>query len=254
MTAACADTTIVVAALDEGPTIGRVVERCLPFAAEVIVVDGRSRDGTAELARRAGARVLIDHGKGKGDAIRTAIPEVRTPIAVFLDADGSHDPDDVPRLVAPIRAGVADQVGASRLIGGSSELHGGFDEFLRLAGSAFITACVNRRYGVRLSDTQNGFRAIRTDVLRALALSENGTTIEQEMVMKALAAGFRVAEVASHERARTHGRSHIRVWRVMPRYAFCLTVNLLRPLRPVRPTTRAAPAPAPLATPAGRRP
>lgn len=255
MTRGCADTTIVVPALDEAATIGGVVERCLPWAAEVIVVDGHSRDGTAVIARQAGARVIVDHRRGKGDAIRTAIPAVGTAITVFLDADGSHDPADVPRLVAPIRAGIADHVGASRLIGGSSELHGGFDEFLRLAGSAFITACVNRRFAVRLSDTQNGFRAIRTDALRALDLRENSTTIEQEMVIRSLAAGFRMAEVGSHERARTHGRSHIHVWRVMPRYAYCLARNLLRP----RPRTHAggpagtAVVTGPWPTTAGRR-
>jgi dolichol-phosphate mannosyltransferase len=225
------DTTIVIPALNEAPTIGRVVEQARLWAHEVIVVDGHSRDETAGVARAAGARVLQDHGRGKGDAIRTAIAEVRTPITVFLDADGSHDPADVPRVVTPIRAGHADHVGASRLIGGSSELHGGFDEFLRLAGSAFITACVNRRFGVRLSDTQNGFRAVRTDVLRALDLRENSTTIEQEIVIKTLAAGFRLVEVPSHEYARASGRSHIRLWRVMPRYAYCLARNLVAPRR-----------------------
>lgn len=223
---AFADTTIVIAAKDEAPTVGDVVRRSLPWAAEVIVVDGHSSDGTAAAARAAGARVVSDHNRGKGDAIRTAIPVVATPIVVFLDADGSHDPSDVPRLIEPIRRGDADHVSASRLIGGSSELHGGFDECFRLAGSAFITACINKRFGVRLSDTQNGFRAIRTDVLRTLRLRENSTTIEQELVMKTLRAGFRLCEVASHESARRHGQSHINIWRVMPRYAACLITNL----------------------------
>lgn len=229
MNADSVDTTIVIPALDEAPTIGRMVEQCRPWALEVLVIDGCSHDDTAGIAREAGARVLCDHGRGKGDAIRTAIPEVTTPITVFIDADGSHDPADVPKLVEPIRRGFADHVGASRLIGGSSELHGGFDEFLRLAGSAFITACVNRRFGVRLSDTQNGYRAVRTDLLRALDLRENGTTIEQEIVIKTLAAGYRLAEVPSHEWARTYGRSHIDVWRVAPRYAYCLVRNLAAP-------------------------
>lgn len=223
---AVVDVTIVIAAKDEAPTIARVVKDCLPRAAEVIVVDGHSTDDTAGLARRAGARVLADHRRGKGDAIRTAIPSIATPITVFLDADGSHDPRDVPKLVAPIRLGHADHVSGSRLIGGSSELHGGFDECLRLAGCAFITACINRRFDVRLSDTQNGFRAIRTDVLKSLRLRENSTTIEQEMVMKTIAAGYRIAEVPSHESAREYGQSHINIWRVMPRYAYCLLTNL----------------------------
>jgi glycosyltransferase involved in cell wall biosynthesis len=217
----------VIPAKDEAPTVFAVVASCLPFAREVIVVDGHSRDATVLRASAAGARVLYDHGRGKGDAIRTAIPEIETPISVFLDADGSHDPNDVPRLTDPIRSGHADHVAASRLIGGSSELHGGFDEFFRLAGSAFITACINRRFGVRLSDTQNGFRAIRTDVLRQLGLRANGTTIEQEMVIKTLAAGYRLVEVPSHESARRFGESHIHLWRVIPSYVCSLIRHLI---------------------------
>jgi dolichol-phosphate mannosyltransferase len=158
-----------------------------------------------------------------------------------VDADGSHDPADIPRLVAPIRRGEADHVSGSRLIGGSSELHGGFDEFFRLAGSAFITACINCRFGVRLSDSQNGFRAIRTDVLRALGLHENGFTIEQEMVMKTLAGGFRMVEEPTHESSRRFGESHIHLWRAVPAYALSLgRYLLLHPPRPQRPALPAA--------------
>lgn len=222
-----ADVTIIVPAKNEAATIAGVVTCCRQFAHEVIVVDGHSVDDTAALAAAAGARVILDGGRGKGDAIRVGITEVGTDITVMIDADGSHDPSDVVHLIAPIRAGQSDHVGASRLLGGSSELHGGFDEFFRLAGSAFITASVNWRFGVRLSDSQNGFRAVRTSVLRQLALRENSTTIEQEIVIKTLAAGFRMAEVPSHEYPRLFGESHIRLSRVWPAYVLCLVRNLL---------------------------
>jgi len=217
-----ADVCAVIAAKQEGPTIADVVNRTRRFAGEVIAVIGRSTDRTAELAAESGANVLLDGGRGKGEAIRLAIPHLRTAVTVFLDADGSHDPEDIPLLVEPICAGRADHVSASRLRGGSSELHGGFDEFLRLAGSSFITACINRRFDCRLSDSQNGFRAIRTSVLRELALQENTTTIEQEMVIKTLRRGFRMEEVPSHEHRRAYGASHISVWRSAPRYAYSL--------------------------------
>ena len=218
--------TAVIAAKDEAPTIDGIVRRCLPLADTVIVVDGHSTDGTADLARRAGARILEDARRGKGDAIRTAIPHITTPITVFLDADGSHRPEDIPTIVAPILEDRADHVSASRLMGGSSELHGGWDEFFRLTGSSFITACINWRFGVRLSDSQNGFRAIRTSLLQRLALSGDTTTIEQEMIMRTLRLGGRMAEVPSHESARQHGVSHIRIWRVAPRYLYSLIRHL----------------------------
>ncbi|MGH9371578.1 MAG: glycosyltransferase family 2 protein [Vicinamibacterales bacterium] len=220
------DVSAVIAAKQEAPSIVDVVERARRYVGEIIVVAGHSTDGTPELAARAGATVLADGGRGKGEAIRRAIAHIGTPITVLLDADGSHDPEDIPLLVEPILSDRADHVSGSRLRGGSSELHGGFDEFFRLTGSSFITACINWRFNCRLSESQNGFRAIRTSVLRQLDLRENVTTIEQEMIIKTLRRGFRMAEVPSHEHPRAHGASHIRVWRSAPRYGFSLAKYL----------------------------
>jgi glycosyltransferase involved in cell wall biosynthesis len=214
--------TVIIAAKDEEATIGSLIARCRRYAAQVIVVDGHSRDGTVTVSSEAGARVLFDGGRGKGEALRVGIAAVETSIIVFLDADGSHDPDDIPRVIAPICEGRADHVSGSRLIGGSSELHGGFDEFFRLAGSSLITACVNWRFGVRLSETQNGFRAIRTSVVRQLNLRSNEATIEQEMIVKTLRMGFRMAEVPAHEYKRLFGSSHLVLWKVAPFFVISL--------------------------------
>jgi glycosyltransferase involved in cell wall biosynthesis len=220
------DVSVVIAAKQEAASIAGVIDRSRRYAGHVFVVVGHSTDGTPERAAKCGATVLYDAGRGKGEAIRRAIPHIRTPITVFLDADGSHDPEDIPLLVEPILANQADHVTASRLRGGSSELHGGFDEFFRLAGSSFITACINWRFDCRLSDSQNGFRAFRTSVLQQLDLREDSTTIEQEMIIKTLRQGWRMAEVPSHEHRRLHGTSHIRVWRSAPRYGLSLVKYL----------------------------
>ncbi len=127
--------TVVIPAKDEAATIGEVIEGCRPHADEILVVEGRSSDGTATVAEAAGARVITDNGRGKGAAIRESISHMNGDVVVFIDADGSHDPSDIPRLVAPILEGKADHVSGSRLLGGSSELHGTFAEFMRLAGS-----------------------------------------------------------------------------------------------------------------------
>ena len=237
------DVTVVIAAKDEARTIGFVVERASRHASSVVVVDGHSRDDTAAVAASRGARVLVDNGRGKGEALRLALAAVETEIVVFLDADGSHDPDDIPRLLAPILEGAADHVSGSRLTGGSSELHGGFDEFFRLTGSSFITACINWRFGVRLSESQNGFRAIRTCVARQLNLRDDTTTIEQEMIIKTLRMGFRMGEVPAHEYKRVYGASHIVLWRAMPQYAFSLLRHLFS----------SAPLAPPAAAPASRQ-
>jgi dolichol-phosphate mannosyltransferase len=214
--------TVVIPTLNEAATVGEIITRSGKHTNDILVVDGHSRDKTASIARSLGARVIFDHGKGKGDAIRTAIPHIKKVITVFIDADGSHDPEDITRLVQPILEDRADHVSGSRLIGGSSELHGGFDECLRLMGSSFITACINHRFGVRLSESQNGFRAIRTDVLKSLGLQENITTIEQEMIIKTIKKGYRMAEVPSHEHKRKAGSSKISLKKVAFRYVFSM--------------------------------
>ena len=121
------DVSVVIAAKQEAPSIAGVIERTRHYASTIHVVVGRSTDGTADIAAASGANVLADGGRGKGESLRRAIPHLRTPVTVFLDADGSHDPEDIPLLVEPILAGEADHVAGSRLRGGSSELHGGFD-------------------------------------------------------------------------------------------------------------------------------
>ena len=232
------DVTVIIPARNEELTVGLVVRECLNYVTTVIVVEGGSTDRTAEIATAAGARVVRDQGLGKGAALRLGVDHVTTPIVVFVDADGSHDPIDIPMLAAPIKAGLADHVTGSRLLGGSDELHGGFDEFLRLAGSAFITYMFNRRFGTRLSDSQNGFRAIRTDVFRRLNLRSRHTTIEMEMISTTLAAGLRLAEVPTHERRRAAGYSKIslsnpKIWLA---YGWHLVAGLCR--------SKSAPSPA----------
>ena len=219
--------TIVIPVLNEEGYLGTLIKKCRTYGSEIIVVDGHSTDRSVEIARENGAIIVYDHGKGKGDALRTVIGHISRSITVFIDADGSHDPDDIPRLLEPILSNMADHVTGSRLLGGSSELHGGFDEFLRLMGSSFITACIGWRFKQQISDSQNGFRAIKTDVLGSLGLKEDSTTIEQEMIIKTLKYGYRLGEVPTHEYRRAHGTSHIRISRVWMRYMYSMIRYLL---------------------------
>src|ERR1700758_327149 len=92
----------VIAARNEENTIQQIIESTQSIVNEVVVVDGHSTDRTRQLAQEAGATVLLDHGKGKGDGLRTAIQQLDCDVLVFLDADGSHDPCDIPKLVQPI--------------------------------------------------------------------------------------------------------------------------------------------------------
>ena len=210
--------TVIVPTRNEAENLRPVLELAAPYADELLVVDGHSTDGTRELAEACGARVILDEGLGKGAALRLGMQEASGDIMVFVDADGSHDPRDIPALVKPIIDGVADHVSGSRMLGGSDELHATLHQFVRLFGSQIITLSVNYTQNVRLTDCQNGLRAIRRDVALALDLRENITTIEQEMVIKSVRSGYRLAEVPTHEYVRANGVSRFRVKDVWFRY------------------------------------
>jgi dolichol-phosphate hexosyltransferase len=219
--------TVVVPTRDEEGLVGEIIDAVRPSCDEVLVVDGHSTDRTREIAVAHGARVVLDHGKGKGEALRLALEEATGGIVVFIDADGSHDPGDIPALVAPIAAGEADMVIGSRGRGGSDELHGTIEQFIRYVGSQLITLAINYRWNVRLTDSQNGFRALRRDVGRKLDLASNLTTIEQEMLMKALKKRYRVTEIASHEYERRWGTSKVVVWKLWFAYVWSFLRNLI---------------------------
>ena len=109
--------TVVIPTLNEEATIEQIIRGCKPHADELLAVDGHSTDRTREIAERLGVRVILDHRKGKGEALRTAIRQATGAIIVFIDADGSHNPEDIPRLIQPILDDAADHVTGSRLIG-----------------------------------------------------------------------------------------------------------------------------------------
>jgi dolichol-phosphate mannosyltransferase len=218
--------SVVIPTRDEEGLIGTIIDEVRPYADEVLVIDGHSRDRTREMAAANGARVVLDRGKGKGDAIRLAFDVAAGDIVVFIDADGSHEPKDIPALVAPIAAGRADMVIGSRGKGGSDELHGTLSQLIRYIGSQLIMLGINYRWNVRLTDSQNGFRAVRRDVGKRLGLTSNLTTIEQEMLMKALKQGFRVSEIPSHEYERKWGTSKVVVWKLWFAYVWSFLRNI----------------------------
>jgi dolichol-phosphate mannosyltransferase len=219
--------TVVVPTKNEEGMIGEIVDSVRPYADEVLVIDGHSSDKTRDIAVQHGARVELDGGKGKGEALRRSMEVASSEIVVFIDADGSHDPKDIPSLVGPIKADKADMVIGSRGKGGSDELHGTLEQFIRYSGSQIIMLAINYRFGSRLTDSQNGFRAIRRDVGRKLGLKSNLTTIEQEMLMRALKLGYRVDEVPTHEYERRWGTSKVSVWKLWAAYLWSFFRNIV---------------------------
>ena len=220
--------TVAILARNEEATIANTIRTAMPLCGEVVVIDGNSTDRTRDIAESLGAQVYRDGGRGKGDGIRMAIKVAAGEVIVFTDADGSHDHNDIPALAAPVITGRSDLVIASRWRGGSDEMAGDIGKFIRSTGSAIIALAINYRWNVRLTDVENGFRAISTRVARDIHIEENGFAIEQEMIMKCLKKGYRVSEVSSHEYRRQAGTSQITVWKVAPRFVWCLVKNLVK--------------------------
>ncbi len=225
--------SVVIPARNEEATIGDVLRGVRDLTDDLIVVDGHSSDHTVEIAQQFHARVVADHGRGKGDAVRVGLSEAKLPITVFIDADGSHDPRDIPKLVGPIASGEAALVIGSRMLGGSEELFGSISEVIRLLGSLVISLSINYRFGPRLTDYQNGLRAIRTDVGRTIGLTSNISTIEQEMAIKCLQYGYGVTEVPTHEYRRQGGESKINVMSVAHVYVWNLMCGLMGPRKEI---------------------
>ncbi len=199
---------VVIPVLDEAASIAAVVaEIPREVAEEIIVVDGGSRDGTAELARRAGARIVRSEGRGYGRACAVGAVAASTAceIVVFMDGDGAARGDRMSQLIEPIRRGTHDFVIASRTRGrvepGAMSRHQVAAGYLAGLGIAAL-------YGVRYSD-MCAYRAIRRDCLARLAMSEMGYGWNIEMQMKAARHKLRILELPMPYRQRMGGVSKV---------------------------------------------
>lgn len=220
--------TVIIPCKNEERTIGEIIDRCKPFADEIVIaLSKNSSDDSEKIAREKGCRVLVDNGKGKGAGMRLAIKEIETDIMVFFDADGSHIPEDIPRLLEPVKKDEADVVIGSRLTGGSEELSGTLGNFFRLFACMVITLLINYRFGVRLSDSQNGFRAMKASAVKSLKLKSNIFDIETEMLMKFLKKKYRVTEVPTKELKRRYGGSGINIIKMGWLYAWTTFSNMI---------------------------
>jgi glycosyltransferase involved in cell wall biosynthesis len=210
-----ADLTVVVPAFNEAGTIVEVIERLrqLPFSLQIIVVDDCSTDDTAAIASGIEGVELIRHevNRGKGAALRSAFAQASGRIVVIQDADLEYDPVDIPALVEPIRAGVADAVFGSRLIGGRPQRA---HLFWHKVGNRALSLLTNVLYNTTLSDMETGYKAFTLDVLRSIEpLYESDFRIEPELTAKICRGGFRIYEVPVAYYGRSYEEGKKITWR-----------------------------------------
>ena len=209
--------SFLVPAYNEAATIVEVLDRvnALDIEKQIVVVDDGSTDGTGDLVEewRTGKSdvVLIrQQNRGKGAAVRAAIPHADADIAVIQDADLEYDPADVPALIEPIERGVADVVFGSRLSGGRPQRA---YLFWHLVGNRFLSLLTNVLFNTTLSDMETGYKAFRIDVLRALDLHQEDFAIEPEITAKVCKRKLRVYELPIAYYGRTYAEGKKITWR-----------------------------------------
>ncbi len=168
---------------------------------EIIAVDGNSTDGTKEFLREQGVRVIEQQKMGRGEAFRIAVKEAKGDALIFYSPDGNEDPADIAKFRSLLDGG-ADIVIASRMMKGARNEEDGqwirLRKWVNLAFGLGANLLWNRS-GRYITDTINGFRAIRRDVWNELDLDGPGYTIEYQMSIRALKRRKRIDEFATHE-------------------------------------------------------
>ncbi len=199
---------IILPALNEEAAIGGTLAGLAGLGAEqIIVVDNGSTDRTGEVARAGGAEVVSEPRRGYGRACLAGIAELRGKIStvVFIDADGSDDPRDLPRLLGPIERGKADLVLGSRLRG---EREPGALPPQQHLGNIIAIGMLRLIVGAQHTDL-GPFRAIRREALERLEMRDTGFGWTIEMQIKAHRKGLRTIEIPVNYRRRRAGTSKI---------------------------------------------
>jgi len=184
-------------AYNEEIGIGSVIARARQHVDEVLVIDDGSADCTFKVAELMGATVLRhEKNAGKGAALRTAFKwamDKKVDILVTLDADGQHNPDEIPRLLQPILWKEADMVNGARFLKGHCL---DVPKYRRL-GQEVLTFATNMTgdFKSKINDSQSGFRAFSSNTFATFTFTNNGMGIESEMLANATGAGLRIKEV-----------------------------------------------------------
>ncbi|MEM3378383.1 MAG: glycosyltransferase family 2 protein [Candidatus Bathyarchaeia archaeon] len=204
--------SVVIPAYNEEKSIGSVIEEtmqileALQMPYEIVVVDDGSTDRTREVASRYKVAVVsYSQNSGKGYALRKGMEHAHGDIIVTIDADGSHSPKEIPRLIRPLFNG-ADVVAGSRFKGKAKD----YTSKLHQLGNSLINATIMVLTGKKITDSQTGLRAFKRYFLRQISLESCGFDIETELSVKSLKNGFKLVEIPISCKRRVHGASKLK--------------------------------------------
>ncbi|MDH4121128.1 MAG: glycosyltransferase family 2 protein [Deltaproteobacteria bacterium] len=191
---------VMIPCYNEELTVEKVVtdfRRALPKA-DIVVFDNNSTDQTAELARRAGARVIFEKRPGKGFVVDAMFRRLEADYYVMVDGDATYSAKDVEKLLAPLRAERADMVVGTRL----KQYKEKSFRPLHVLGNRSLTGLVNWIFQTRLGDMMSGYRAMTRDLVKSVPILSGGFEVETELTIRTLERRFVIHEVALpyHER------------------------------------------------------
>jgi glycosyltransferase involved in cell wall biosynthesis len=204
--------SIIIPVYNEELTIGNIIDRAkvaagkigLPY--EIIVINDMSYDRSLEVALKRKVRVFsLKTHLGKGYALRAGFAQARGDVIVTIDSDGSHWPEELNEVLAPVLAGEVDMVIGSRYMNHKHVAARKLNKF----GVRIFNYLIQLFTGVAITDSQSGYRAMKREVLEGQKLKSGEYEIESEMLVKTAKAGFRVAEVPITFEQRTYGHSGV---------------------------------------------
>ena len=190
--------SVIVPVYDERNTVVEIVRRMravdLPVDLEIVIVDDGSTDGTRDVLRQLADStvrvVLHEHNKGKGAAIRTGLEKVTGDLVLIQDADLEYDPEDWPKLLAPVLRGKAQVVYGSRFTGERRNML-----FLHWMGNRFLSLTTNVLYNTTLSDMETCYKLFDRSVIDGITIRASRFEFEPEITAKILRRGIRIYEV-----------------------------------------------------------
>lgn len=209
--------SVVVPTRNEAKNLYHVLPHIPSHVAEVILVDGHSVDDTIAEAQKLlpSIKIIQQHGKGKGDALREGFAACTGDIIVMLDADGSADPQEIPRFVEALVQGNDFAKGSRFLKGGGSE----DITPLRRLGNALLSLFVNLLFRTKFSDLCYGYNAFWKYCLDRVSVDCDGFEVETLINLRMHTARLKIVEVPSFEHSRIHGQSNLNTfrdgWRVL---------------------------------------
>lgn len=205
-------TTLIIPTRNEEGSIGRVLKEVpKKLIQQIIVVDGHSQDKTGEEVkanlRKNKDLLLLQKSKGYGGAFIEGFKKAKGDVVIMMDADGSHNPADIPFLLSKIKAGYEYAMASRYTIGG----HSYDDTLIRWFGNQLFTKLTNIVHGTHVTDSIYLFTAITKNGLNKLNLKSQGFEFCTEILVKAHRAKLRFAEIPAIERARYAGNSKVNV-------------------------------------------